>query len=170
MGGCVSQWLSIDHGERIGALVLAATTPGNAHGVPRAAEVNARWTNPPSDLREALETIAPLFFSPAWIAAHLEVVKAMLQASPLPAHARKLHSQASAGHDSWELLPTINAPTLIIHGDEDQLAPTANASLLAERIPGAELSLIKGGRHGYLVEFREEISRVVNEFLARHPL
>jgi pimeloyl-ACP methyl ester carboxylesterase len=64
----------------------------------------------------------------------------------------------------------MSAPTLVIHGSEDQLAPTANASLLAERIPGAELSLIKGGRHGYLVEFREEVSRVVNEFLVRHPL
>jgi pimeloyl-ACP methyl ester carboxylesterase len=78
--------------------------------------------------------------------------------------------QASAEHDSWDLLPTMSSPTLVIHGSEDQLNPTANAYLLAERIPGAELSLVKGGRHGYLAEFREEISRVVNGFLARHPL
>ncbi len=170
MGGYVSQWLGIEHRNRLGALVLGATGPGRAHGVPRSTEINALWTNPPADLQEALETFAPLFFSPAWIAAHLDVVKAMLQTSPLPAHARKLHFQASEEHDSWDLLPTMIAPTLVIHGSEDQLGPTANAYLLAERIPGAELSLVKGGRHGYLVEFREEISRSVNEFLARHPL
>ena len=170
MGGRICQWLGIDHRERIGALVLSATTPGSVHGVPRAAEVNARWTNPPGSLQEAIETIAPLFFSPAWIAAHMEVVKAMFQALT-PSRARTQTAfPGQCGTRLLGILPTINAPTLIIHGDEDQLAPTANASLLAERIPGAELSLIKGGRHGYLVECREEVNRVVNDFLARHPL
>jgi 3-oxoadipate enol-lactonase len=58
----------------------------------------------------------------------------------------------------------------VIHGSEDQMNPPANASLLAERIPDAQLYIIKGGRHGYTLEFREEASRVVNEFLARYPL
>jgi len=170
MGGRVSQWLAIDHGERVGALVLGATTPGHPSGVERSAEVNALWANPPADPREALEKIVPLFFSPAWIATHLEIINAMYQAPPLPDYVRRLHFQASEGHDSWEWLPTIKAPTLVIHGSEDQLNPTANAYLLAQRIPGAELALIQGGRHGYLYEFREEASRLVREFLARHPL
>src|SRR5690349_4777292 len=79
MGGRIGQWLGIDHGERIGALVLGATTPGNAHGVPRTAEVNALWTNPPADPQEALKAIGALFLSPAWIATHLEVVKGIFQ-------------------------------------------------------------------------------------------
>lgn len=170
MGGRISQWLGIEHGKRVGALVLGATTPGNVHGVPRSAEVNALWTTPPANPQEALARFAPLFLSPTWIETHLEVVKELFQVPPIPAHARALHYQASEGHDSWDLLPTISAPTLVIHGSEDLLNPTANASLLAERIPGAELSLIEGGRHAYLVEFREEASRIVNEFLARHPL
>jgi pimeloyl-ACP methyl ester carboxylesterase len=111
-----------------------------------------------------------LFLSPAWIETHLEIVKEMLQASPIPEYARILHYQASEGHDSWDLVPTISTPTLVIHGSEDQMNSTANAFLLAERIPGAELYIIKGGRHGYTLEFREEASRVVNSFLARHPL
>lgn len=170
MGGHVSQWLGIDHGERISALVLSATTPGAAHGVPRTADISKIWDTPPANPQEAIAMIPPLFFSPAWIAMHPDVVKELLQVPPLPAYARKLHSQASAEHDSWDLLPTINTPTLVIHGSQDQLNPTANAPLLAERIPGAELSLVQGGRHGYHVEFREEVSRIVKEFLARHPL
>ncbi|MBO0779961.1 MAG: alpha/beta fold hydrolase [Ktedonobacteraceae bacterium] len=170
MGGRICQWLGIDHRQRIGALVLGATTPGNAHGVPRTAEVDALWTNPPADPQEALRAIGGLFLSPAWIETHLESVMAMFQAPPLPEYARTLHYLASEGHDTWDLLPTISMPTLVIHGSEDLMNPTANAYLLAERIPGAELSLIDGGRHGYLVEFREEASRIVNDFLARHPL
>ncbi|HEX6479476.1 MAG TPA: alpha/beta fold hydrolase [Ktedonobacteraceae bacterium] len=170
MGGRICQWLGIDHGHRLGALVLGATTPGNTHGVPRTAEVNALWTNPPTDPQEALKAIGALFLSPTWIETHPEIVKEMLQAPPIPEYARILHYQASEGHDSWDLLPTISTPTLVIHGSEDQMNPVANASLLAGRIPGAQLYIIKDGRHGYTLEFRKEASRVVNEFLARYPL
>lgn len=48
--------------------------------------------------------------------------------------------------------------------------PTANAPLLASHIPGADLYLVNGGRHGYFLEFREEASAVVLDFLGRHPL
>ena len=41
MGGRICQWLGIDYTSRMGALVLAATTPGNAHGVRRPADVDA---------------------------------------------------------------------------------------------------------------------------------
>ena len=166
MGGRICQWLGIDHADRIGALVLGCTTPGNAHGVPRPSEVNAAMANPSADPAALLDTV----FSPTWVAAHPEIIADMLQRSPLPAYVQKLHYQASEGHDSWELLPTIKAPTLVIHGSEDRLNPTANAYLLAERIPNAELYIVNGGRHGYFLEFREEASRAVNEFLARHSL
>ncbi|HEY4384788.1 MAG TPA: alpha/beta fold hydrolase, partial [Ktedonobacteraceae bacterium] len=144
MGGRVCQWLGIDHGERIGALVLGATTPGNAHGVPRTAEVDRLWTNPPTDPQVALKAIGALFLSPAWIETHLDIVKALFQIPTIPEYARMLHYQASEGHDSWDLLPSISAPTLVIHGSEDQLNPTANACLLAERIPHAETVSCQG--------------------------
>ena len=180
MGGMIGQWLAIDHGKRVGALVLGATAPGptfseqrdasNAHSVPHTAETHVIWTNPPANPQEALEKFIPLTLSPAWVTTHLEVFKKIFPPSPIPPYASKLFTQAVQEHDTWDLLPTISTPTLVIHGSEDLVVPTANASLLAKRIPGAELSLIKGGRHIYHVEFREEASRVVNEFLARHPL
>ena len=56
----------------------------------------------------------------------------------------RLHHLASEGHDAWDQLPTIAAPTLVIHGSDDRLNPTANAPLLAERISGAELYIVLG--------------------------
>jgi pimeloyl-ACP methyl ester carboxylesterase len=170
MGGRICQWLGIDHAERIGALVLGCTTPGNVHGVARSPEINAHMTQPSADPVEGVRFLLSTLYSPAWIAAHPEIEAYVLQAPQLPEYVRQLHYRASEGHDSWDLLPTIQAPTLVIHGSEDELNPTANAPLLAERIPNAELYLVKGGRHGYFIEFREEASRVVNDFLARHPL
>lgn len=169
MGGRICQWLGIDHADRIGALVLGCTTPGNAHGIARSAEVNARMANPPGDQQAAMMAMLETIYTPAWIREHIDVLMQMAS-PPIPAYAQRLHYLASEGHDTWDLLPTIKAPTLVIHGSDDQVNPTANAYLLAERIPHAELYIVKGGRHGYFVEFREEAGRVVNEFLARHSL
>ena len=95
---------------------------------------------------------------------------AAMDASPGPAFARRLHYQASEGHDSWPLLPSITAPTLVIHGSQDEVNPSATGRLLAGRIPGAELQLIGGARHSYFEEFRAVASQLVLKFLHRHPL
>lgn len=168
MGGRICQWLGIEHKDRIGALVLGCTTPGNAHGIARPADVNAHMANRPTDPEAALQFLLEQMVSPEWAAAHADYVSERRERAlhPIPAFAQKLHFRASEGHDSWDLLPTITAPTLVIHGTNDWINPTANAPLLADRIPGARLYMVEGGRHGYFVEFREEASAVVLEFLA----
>lgn len=172
MGGRICQWLGIDHADRVGALVLGCTTPGNAHGVQRPPAVDAMMRNPPADFETAMTAMLSTMFSPAWVAVHSAELAQFLQSPPhpIPAYAQRLHYLASEGHDAWDLLPTVSAPTLVIHGSEDVVNPTANAYLLAKGIPHAELYIVEGGRHGYFIEFREEAGRVVNEFLGRHPL
>ncbi len=164
MGGMVGQWLGIDHAERLGALVLACSSPGSAHGVRRSQEIAALMAQP--DNSKVLDT----FFAhrrslPAFFLSMRESLK-----YPMPEYAEQLHGRASEEHDTWDLLPTIRVPTLILHGSADQVAPVANAHLLAERIPSAELHIVRGGRHMFFIEFRSEVNRAVKEFLARHPL
>ena len=166
MGGRVAQWLGIDHPQRLGALVLGATTPGNAHGEARdPAITQAMQRGDWASLRHTL-------VSPEWSRANpdFEQRMAAMDASPGPAFARRLHYQASEGHDSWQSLPSITAPTLVIHGSQDEVNPSANARLLADRIPGAQLQLIDGARHSYFEEYRTVASQLVLDFLRRHPL
>jgi 3-oxoadipate enol-lactonase len=170
MGGRICQWLAIDHGGRVGGLVLGATTPGNAHGAPRPAEVVEMLTHVPSDPAEVFKVAAGLSLSPAWSEAHPDEAREFLKPQAMPDYARLMHHQASEGHDAWDLLPTIRSPTLVIHGSDDVINPTKNAYLLAGRIPGAELYIVQGARHAYVVDFQEESDRVVGGFLARHPL
>jgi len=164
MGGAVGQWLGIDHADRIGALVLACSTPGNAHGVPRSAEIQALLAQP--DQFKVLDT----FFARRWALPRFFLSMRPSFKYPMPAYAEQLHARASREHDSWEHLPAITAPALVIHGGDDRVVPTANAHLLAERIPGAEIYLVRKGRHMFFIEFRAEVNRVVKEFLGRHPL
>ena len=163
MGGMVSQWMGIDYPDRIGALVLACTSPGRAHSVSRSAEIEAL-------IARSDPEVVDKFFAHKWVLPRFSQSMRESAKYPMPEYAERLHAQASEQHNSWDLLLSIKAPTLIIHGSDDQVAPVANAHLLAERIPGAELYLVRGGRHMFFIEFRDEVDRVVKEFLARHPL
>jgi 3-oxoadipate enol-lactonase len=163
MGGAVGQWLGIDHGDRIGALVLACSFPGSAHAVRRSEEVQVR-------IARSDPNVMDLFFAHKRALPRFFLSMRESAQHPMPEYAERLHARASEEHDSWDDLPAIKAPTLILHGSDDQVVPVANAHLLAERIPGAELYLVRGGRHMFFIEFRAEVNRVVKEFLARHPL
>ena len=70
---------------------------------------------------------------------------------------------------TYERLPEIKVPTLVIHGDADQAVSVENASVLASRIPNAELVIFTNAGHVFL-ETKDEVNRVVLDFLRRHPL
>ncbi|GHB62003.1 hypothetical protein GCM10010306_064310 [Streptomyces umbrinus] len=83
----------------------------------------------------------------------------------MPPHARHGHLVASNGHDAWDALPLIAAPTLILHGGQDRLTPPANLPVLAARIPEARTHLFLGGRHAYFEECRAEAGPLVEAFI-----
>jgi pimeloyl-ACP methyl ester carboxylesterase len=162
MGGRVAQRLAADHPHRVHALVLGCTSPGGRHGVERGADVRRALAQPePTAARQAL---LELMYTPAWLAAHPGPYTT-LGDTGMPPYARRRHLRASDRHDAWDLLPGISAPTLVVHGTDDLLNPTANAHLLVDRIPGARLRLIPGARHAYFEEFRTVASPLVLDFL-----
>jgi pimeloyl-ACP methyl ester carboxylesterase len=166
MGGRICQWLANDYPERVGAVILGCTTPGNAQGVRRSQEVDALMAQGESEV--TLSTLV----SPEWLKLHPEFLEKWeeKEKKSIPEYAQRFHYLASEEHDTWAILPEIKAPTLIIHGSEDQINLTANAYLLAENISNAELYIVCGGRHFYFLEFQEEASRIVLDFLAKYPL
>ena len=165
LGGRVAQWLAVDHPHRVGALVLSATTPGDAHGVPRDAAVD-RLMASSGELSSAV-ALLELMASRRFLAAGTWTAWAP---QPMTDAARAGHRAASQAHDAWDVLPRITAPTLVLHGDDDRVNPPGKAHLLAERIPGAELAVVPGGRHAVLFEMQAQCDALVLGFLARHPL
>ncbi|MGW4567693.1 alpha/beta fold hydrolase [Streptomyces sp. NPDC004561] len=169
MGGRVAQCLAVHHPERVRALVLGCTSAGGRHGIERSDEVRRSLVR--SDPAEARRALLELMYTPAWLATH-PGPHHTLGDPDMPPHARRGHLIASDGHDVWDALPGITAPTLVLHGTDDLLNPTANAPLLAARIPGARLELIPGARHAYFEECRDIAGPLVLEFLDQkvsHP-
>ncbi|KAA2250985.1 alpha/beta fold hydrolase [Solihabitans fulvus] len=165
MGGRVAQWIAADHPARVDRLVLGCTSPGAPHGFERDADVRRSLVQP--DAAAARRALLELMYSPSWLATHPGPYNTLGDPG-MPAHARRGHLRASARHDSWDALPLIAAPTLVVHGADDVFNPAANAPLLADRIPDARLHLIPGARHAYFEEFRPLASSLVLDFL-REP-
>ncbi|GLZ35082.1 alpha/beta hydrolase [Lentzea sp. NBRC 105346] len=159
MGGRVAQWVAADHPSRVRRLILGCTSPGGPHAVERSNEIRRALIGPGAN-----EVLEELMYTPEWRKENPGPYTVLGDPGLLP-HARKHHLLASNGHDAWDALPRITAPTLILHGTEDQMAPVANASLLAQRIPHAEVHLFPGARHAYFDECRPAASELVRDFL-----
>jgi Alpha/beta hydrolase family len=65
---------------------------------------------------------------------------------------------AMVEHDFSQSLRAITAPTLVIWGAEDTIAPLRTGQALASAIPGARLTVIEGAGHAPMVEFPDRFN------------
>lgn len=170
MGGMIAQELAISHPERVNGLVLACTHPGGTRQIRATAKVEELFKkmvyvgNPQSKM-----DAAPVLFDPDTLAHRPECAGKYAEISlKHPAGPEILTRQwmAVEGHDTWDRLPKIKAPTLVLTGDADVLIPPGNSEILAERIPNARLRVIPGGGHQILVEEADACNEAILTFLA----
>ena len=61
--------------------------------------------------------------------------------------------------DLTEDLKKFDVPTLILHGDDDQIVPIADSAILsAKLVKGAKLTIYKGAPHGMCTTRKDEVS------------
>lgn len=71
--------------------------------------------------------------------------------------------------DIMSLLPRITAPTLALTGDADPIVPPAQARLIAECVPQAELAVLEGGvGHVPFYEVPDAYQQAVSGWLRAH--
>jgi len=163
MGGMIAQEMAIRFPERVRGLILGCSTPGGPRAIrPTLGEYVALGAGAMAGLLEpGRPMLARMLFSPEFRAREPERVRELLRffashrARPQGVAA---HWWASVYHDTVQRLPRIQAPTLVMHGGADTMAPIANARLLAGRIPDAELAVVERTGHAYLLE-RPEAAR-----------
>ena len=70
--------------------------------------------------------------------------------------------------DQTEDLKKIDVPTLILHGDDDQIVSIANAALLsAKLIKDATLKVYKGAPHGMGTTVKDQVNADLLAFIKR---
>ncbi len=168
MGSYVAQELALRHPDRVDRLVLYATAPGGPEAVPPADDVIARLTDPSGSDRERGARLTALLFPPEWLAKNGAAVGRAFSG------VRETSSPESIGRQSeaiekwpgtFDRLPGIKSPTLLVTGTADVIAPIANAEKMAPRIPGGRLVPMEGGGHGLMYQFPSELACLVADFL-----
>jgi pimeloyl-ACP methyl ester carboxylesterase len=170
LGGMIAQRFALTHPERLRSLTLVCTTPGGPNAARPSDAVTAALVEGGEDPSTVYRGNAWFLYGDDTRSRHPERIEEDLEyRSKIPTQPTGYFGQlmAAMAHDSWDELPSITAPTLVVHGDADQLVPTANGKLLAERIPGAELVLIPGAGHMLQTDGGAIIREAVLGFLGR---
>lgn len=164
-GGALAQELAHRAPDRVGAMVLGATTPG-VGGQPPAPWVMAAMATPARYYsRTYLRVLSPMIFGSAPDdAADSSHGRARLRKPPsLVGYSQQLY--AISGWSSRPYLRTIPHPVLVLAARRDPLIPSRNGRILAREIPDARLHEVDGG-HLFLLERADEGCAVIRAFLA----
>jgi 3-oxoadipate enol-lactonase len=159
-GGMVAQEMALTAGEHVRTLILAATHTGPSSAV------HVRDSKVPKG--EPWRSL----YSRGFPDAHPEHVAEDLRigaAQPKHPVGGRRQWEAMQGFDSFDRLPSLEIPALVLHGTEDLVVAPENAEILAERIPGAELVWLEGAGHLYHSEQPAEADAAVLDFVRRHP-
>jgi 3-oxoadipate enol-lactonase len=169
MGGAIAQIVALKHQERIRSLTLACTacrnhpwrrellsgwaTHATERGMAAMPREAARWVIGPRSFRR----LVPAF---GWLGP-----LAMGRSSH--AFAAQVRAILATDESMADQLAGITVPALVMVGNQDILTPRGDSEELAERLPNAELVVISGAAHGFMVEHATTFNRVLLEFLAR---
>jgi len=170
MGGMVAQHLALRHPERVATLVLGCTTAGGAHAAaPDPEVVRQLYGGGARDPVTAYRNACRVMYAPDFQACHPEVIEAAVSwraAHLVRGQTFAAQLAAIGGHDTDAALPGITAPTLVLHGSADVVAPVANGVRLAARIPEAVLETLPGRGHLFFQEDPLATDRLLARYLA----
>lgn len=169
MGGAISQIMALRHPERIRSLTLACTAcrhhtwrkellaewaeTAQTRGMGAMTAEAARWVIGPRSFRRlapAIGWMGPLALS-----------------RPAHAFAGQVAGILSIDDELADRLVEITAPTLVMVGNQDILTPRGDSEEIAEKIPSAELVVISGAAHGFMIEHGTTFNGIMLDFLGR---
>ena len=153
--------------NRVTALVLcdtkpqADTTEARANRLKVADDVLEEGTEP------FLNTMIPKLIGGTTLAARPDLVEgARAMMRQMSAEDISQVQQGMAGRpDSVRDLKTINVPTLILIGEEDELSTVGNSELMRQQIPGSQIKIIPKAGHYAPWEKPEDVGEILRQFL-----
>jgi 3-oxoadipate enol-lactonase len=166
MGGQIALELWARHPTRVAGLLLADTTAAGETAESRAARLGqARRL-----LQEGMDPYAVemlyLMVAPDAPPAVARHVLAMMRSAD-PAGAAAAQRARADRPDRRADLAAVAVPTVVVAGSEDTFTPVADARLIADRVPGAELVVVDGAAHMPNLERPDAFNAALQQLLSR---
>ena len=171
MGGYVIFELLRRHPERVKALILADTKPEPDSAEGKRGREELTQVAQREGQHAVIERLLPRLLAAATQATQPEVagqVREMAQRWSVPGLVGALRTLRDRP-DSTDTLRGVRAPTLVLVGSEDQIAPPDTARAMAQLIPGAQCHVVPAAGHIAPLEQPLATSRVVADFLSAIP-
>lgn len=163
-GGVVARRFAIDHPDRTLGLVLLGA-PLRLGDNPAVKEM---WDSTFSTLTDPIDEAVVRDFAAATIApsvprAFVETVVA--ESLKAPAHVWRETMRGLIEDASADELGRIEAPTLVVWGDEDPILARLDQEAMAAAIPNATLAVYEGGGHAFYWETPERVASDLTRFV-----
>jgi pimeloyl-ACP methyl ester carboxylesterase len=155
MGGMIVQTMAIEHPERFLTMTSMMSTTGERDvGAPTPEALALLTGPPPLSRQDAVE--AQLAASRTWGSPdHLDEARLSDQALEAydrcfdPAGTARQFAAILASGSRADGLRRLTVPTLVLHGDRDNLVDVSGGRRTAELVPGARLEILEGMGHDY---------------------
>ncbi len=163
-GGTIAQQLAIRYPARVDRLVLAATYARPNDTITAVLSTWIAYAKAGDYPALFLDTAAKTYSE-----SHLQrngFLYRLLSHTGAPKDFSRFLTQARAclTHDVYELLPSIQCPTLVIGGQQDKIVSTQASVELSARIPNCQLFLYEQWGHGLYEEAPDFWDRVTEFF------
>lgn len=172
MGGMIAQEFALRYAQKVRSLVLGCTTPGGPKAIPLAGEgVDSAYSTKELSAEERGRALAEAAFTEGYVEAHPEIVTAMIESRrnrPIDHVGFGHRMKAAFTHDTYERLPQISCPTLVITGKQDTLIAWENSDLLTQRIPNAKSVLLEPAGHVFWIEQPQQSREAMLTFMQEH--
>jgi 3-oxoadipate enol-lactonase len=168
MGGMIAQEFALRHARKVRSLVLGCTTPGGPKSIRATGLATNAYSTKEISAEDRGRALAEAAFTKGYLASHPELISLMVEQRrqrPIDpvGFARRL--EALQTFDTYDRLPQIKCPTLVITGKDDALIPWDNSRLIAGRIPGAQLRILEPAGHCFWLEQPEQSHEAIEHFL-----
>jgi 3-oxoadipate enol-lactonase len=170
MGGMVAQELALAHPERICTLALGCTYCGGEGSVLAGEEVMRKLAEgmASGERERAIRAAWEVNVSPGFAAderAYARFLEIGLRRA-VPIEVVMAQMRAIAEHDTSARLPSIEPPTLVLHGTLDEMLPVQNGHMIAGLVPDSRLEIFDGVGHLFFWERPERSAELVRAHAA----
>jgi pimeloyl-ACP methyl ester carboxylesterase len=168
MGGMIAQEFALRHPQRLKKLALGCTHSGIKHCTPSPKWVTEIFKSLAGKPREqAVRESIPFNFSPYTQQNRPDLIEEFVRVmcdNSQSAYAYQLQINAIYAFDTYDRLPQIAAPTLLLSGIDDVLIPPANSLSISERIPDSRLLEFENAGHLFFVERAPDVNSTLEKF------